>query len=189
MEQIRPEDIGEMELAFRLAPLGLLVTRKRVICSYNQAFGDMFGFGVSALTGMSIDALYPSYDEFEYTGQRMTQAMRQQDGFYSDERIMRHRTGRVFWCRVTGRAFDKEVPLDGAVWVFEDLSARRAVHAELTRREREIAQFLVAGSSSKVIGRALSISPRTVEAHRSRLMKKLNARSASELIACLIGRD
>jgi len=75
-----------------------------------------------------------------------------------------------------------------AAWVFEDLSTRWSVTAELTTREREIAQLLVMGKSSKVIGRELAISPRTVEAHRARLMNKMNATSVSQLVARLIGR-
>ena len=58
---------------------------------------------------------------------------------------------------------------------------------DLTAREREIAQHLVTGCTSKQIARLLELSPRTVEAHRSRLMKKLGASSHGELVARLIG--
>lgn len=50
----------------------------------------------------------------------------------------------------------------------------------LTRREREVLVSLLKGLSNQDIGKALSISPRTVEVHRSSLMRKLGARSASE---------
>jgi DNA-binding CsgD family transcriptional regulator len=61
------------------------------------------------------------------------------------------------------------------------------VTATLTVREREIAQQLVAGATSKQIARALAISPRTVEAHRARLLKKFGASSIGELVARLVG--
>ena len=59
--------------------------------------------------------------------------------------------------------------------------ARDQVEA-LTRREREVLIALVGGLSNKEIGRALRISPRTVEIHRSKMMMKLGAHSAADVI-------
>jgi DNA-binding CsgD family transcriptional regulator len=71
--------------------------------------------------------------------------------------------------------------------MFEDISTRRRVAGGLTAREREIAQHLVTGRTSKQIARLLDLSPRTVEAHRGRLMRKLGAASHGELVARLVG--
>lgn len=52
----------------------------------------------------------------------------------------------------------------------------------LSLREKEIFDLVVEGNSSKEIARILGISPKTVEAHRGRLMSKLGVRSSGELI-------
>jgi len=52
----------------------------------------------------------------------------------------------------------------------------------LTPRETEVLQGIVEGSANKIVARKLDISVRTVEVHRSRIMKKLNVRSASDLV-------
>ena len=52
----------------------------------------------------------------------------------------------------------------------------------LTPREREIVQLVAEGKSNKEISSALNISVKTVEAHRSHLMHKLNLSSISELV-------
>jgi FixJ family two-component response regulator len=52
----------------------------------------------------------------------------------------------------------------------------------LTRREKEIMNLLVEGKQNKQIASLLGISCRTVEAHRSKLMKKLGAKSVSEVV-------
>jgi two-component system, LuxR family, response regulator FixJ len=54
--------------------------------------------------------------------------------------------------------------------------------AELSPRERDVLQGLVAGKINKVIAHDLSISPRTVEVYRANLMAKTRARSMSELM-------
>ena len=178
---------GDLELAFYMAPVGLLVSRQRMVDKYNQAFCGMFGYEMDVLTGSSLEFLYPSRDEFVHVGTRALITMRD-TGFYSDERIMRRVDDSLFWCHVSGRAIDRKDPFAAAVWTFEDMSAIRPVTTELTIRERQIAQFLVNGKSSKQVARDLDISHRTVEAHKARLMRKYGVRTTNELIAHLIGR-
>jgi FixJ family two-component response regulator len=52
----------------------------------------------------------------------------------------------------------------------------------LTPREREVLAQIAAGVSKKGAGRRLGISPRTIEAHRARIMLKLGARNTAELV-------
>ena len=53
--------------------------------------------------------------------------------------------------------------------------------ADLTDREREVMQHVIAGLANKLIADELDISVRTVEVHRARLFEKMNVRSAVEL--------
>ncbi|MEZ5580769.1 MAG: LuxR C-terminal-related transcriptional regulator [Candidatus Competibacteraceae bacterium] len=55
--------------------------------------------------------------------------------------------------------------------------------ATLTEREREVLNQTLTGSTSKEIARELSVSPRTVEAHRQNLLRKLGIGTVKELIA------
>lgn len=67
----------------------------------------------------------------------------------------------------------------------ETRRAARAKYDQLTAREKEIAQFMIANpsnTSSKDIGRELDISPRTVDHHRARILEKMDIRSVAELI-------
>jgi two-component system response regulator FixJ len=56
----------------------------------------------------------------------------------------------------------------------------------LSPREREVLDGMVAGHPNKVIAYNLSLSPRTVEIHRARVMDKMQARSLSELVKLAI---
>jgi DNA-binding NarL/FixJ family response regulator len=52
----------------------------------------------------------------------------------------------------------------------------------LSLREREVLQLVVEGKSSAEMSRILGISPKTIDTHRSRLMKKLGIRNIGDLI-------
>ena len=54
--------------------------------------------------------------------------------------------------------------------------------AQLSAREREVLGLIVEGLTNKEIGRALALSPRTVETHRANLFGKLGAESLAQLI-------
>jgi len=70
--------------------------------------------------------------------------------------------------------------------------AARERYAQLSPREREVLGLIVAGLTNKEIGRALTLSPRTVETHRANLFAKLEAESLAHLIrryALLVDED
>jgi DNA-binding NarL/FixJ family response regulator len=52
----------------------------------------------------------------------------------------------------------------------------------LTPREREVFDHTVAGQSSAAVASQLTISKRTVETHRARILRKLGAHSATDLV-------
>jgi DNA-binding NarL/FixJ family response regulator len=61
--------------------------------------------------------------------------------------------------------------------------SREAVPAQtLSAREREIVQLLAEGNSNKDIARALNISVKTAETHRSNVMRKMEFASLAELV-------
>lgn len=59
---------------------------------------------------------------------------------------------------------------------------RRSSHPFLTAREKEVANFLVEGMSSKEIAFKLHVSPRTIDAHRYNILGKFGLQSTAELI-------
>jgi PAS domain S-box-containing protein len=111
-----------------------------------------------------------------------------------------HRTvlpdGRTAWHRWSHRAlFSKEGELIEFQSVGSDITERRKVEeqareqgmakmqlATLTPRERDVMRLVVIGDANKVIARKLGLSVKTIEKHRSSLMKKLRVRSVPKLV-------
>ena len=76
--------------------------------------------------------------------------------------------------------------------MFDDfLHGRRRLRSQsslesLTRREKEVLKLIGEGYRTKKIAQYLLISPKTVEKHRSNIIKKLDIHSASRLTAYAI---
>ncbi len=66
-----------------------------------------------------------------------------------------------------------ETILDEYISQRREMSKRSPIEL-LSQREREVLQFVVEGLSSQEIAQQLSLSPRTVETYRSRIMQKLD---------------
>ncbi len=175
--------------AFEMAPIGLVLSRKRLIVDCNRQLLAMFGAQPDQLKGRSFEVLYPTADEFERTGARIVASL-DAKGWYADERVMKRLdgalAGELFRCHVSGRALDPAAPHAAGIWAFEDLSARRKLKVDFTAREREIAALLIDGLTSKLIGKRLAISPRTVDVYRGRLMRKVGAATTPELVNKLL---
>jgi PAS domain S-box-containing protein len=114
--------------------------------------------------------------------------------------VHEHRTiapdGRTAWERWTHRAlFDPS----GVLIEFQSVGCdvtehrKREAHAleraeasarvrALTDREYDVMRLVVVGDANKVIARKLGLSIKTIEKHRSNLMKKLHVRSVPELV-------
>lgn len=65
-------------------------------------------------------------------------------------------------------------------------SNRKKMSVSLTRRENEVLDSIVNGNSNKIIADELYISTRTVDTHRTNIMKKLKARNTADLVRIAI---
>ena len=57
-----------------------------------------------------------------------------------------------------------------------------SAYSVLTRKEREILQLIAEGKSTKTIAKELRLSTKTIDWHRSQVMKKLGIQSIAELV-------
>jgi RNA polymerase sigma factor (sigma-70 family) len=63
-----------------------------------------------------------------------------------------------------------------------ELTRNQSPLARLSPREREVLQLVVEGKSSAEIAEILSLSPKTVETYRSRMMQKLDINDLASLV-------
>ena len=174
-------------LAFKVSPAPQLITGNRVMLDCNEAFLELFGYEREELLGHLTLLIYPSQADYKTIGNRSQSWLRNsQSGSYSDERFMQHKSGEVFWARSHGYSLTPDDPFKLMVWHFERMDRPHHATVNLTAREREISMHIVNGLTCKEVAKKLAISHRTVEVHRARLMKKLQAKNSAELVSKII---
>lgn len=172
-------------MGFMNAPAGMVVLSYRRIIAANSEIERIFGWSREDLEAQSMRVLYPSNVDFEKIGTRWQRWLREKDS-YEDERFMQRRDGEIIWVRARGRTLTPDDPFRLTVWTLEHLQDRPPAAAALTFREREVARGIVNGFTSKEIGLAMGISPRTVEVHRRSIKQKLGVHRPAELAAKLL---
>ena len=81
------------------------------------------------------------------------------------------------------RAIEQDAEQRGEASILADIQAR---YEKLTPREREVLEQVVAGKRNKVIAFDLDVSQSTVEAHRAKVMEKMEADTLSDLMRMMI---
>lgn len=81
------------------------------------------------------------------------------------------------------RALDKDCDMRGELRERDEIRRRMS---QLTPREREVLDLVTQGKANKVIAGDLSVSQRTVEIHRARVMEKMGAGSLAHLVRMVI---
>ncbi|WP_136636385.1 PAS and helix-turn-helix domain-containing protein [Pseudooceanicola onchidii] len=172
-------------LAFDMAPVGICLTEDRIIRAVNESFARMTGHDANLLPGQSFRIFYDSDRAFD--GIRDVGLDPLRDGRdFTDERLLRHATGRAILVRFRARTLTPDRPLARLVMTFAPLTDTTQ-DRHLTPRERTVIAGLTRGRTSKEIARDLGLSPRTVEDVRARLLRRFGVRNAAELLARLSG--
>lgn len=80
-----------------------------------------------------------------------------------------------------GQAYFSPIPARIIAEGLVDKEKSKPLSSKLTRREMEVLRLVTEGNTSKQIGETLSLSARTVDTHRERIMRKLDVHTAAGL--------
>jgi PAS domain S-box-containing protein len=164
-------------------PVPMVYATHRIIRDCNSEFAETFGYDRGELIDQSFSRLYPKIRDFVRTGE-MWRTNFAGGKVYYDERIMRHRDGTSFWCRVRGRSRNQTDPFAEALYCFEPMSRAVASNASLiSDRQKQVLTLVSQGKTNARIAQEIGLSKRTIEAHRARIMKAHGLRNSAELIA------
>ncbi|MGH8703900.1 MAG: PAS domain S-box protein, partial [Burkholderiales bacterium] len=115
----------EQRLTLDNATVGIAFVRSRTWQRCNPRLEEIFGYGPGEMLGKSTAVIVPSKEEFEAAGDAI-HAHLSAGNTYLAERQYRRKDGELFWCKVVGKAIDPTHPDEGAIWIYDDISAERA---------------------------------------------------------------
>ncbi|WP_339782996.1 PAS and helix-turn-helix domain-containing protein [uncultured Marinobacter sp.] len=172
---------------FQESPVAQIVVRHRRVVEVNKAVERLFGYSRDEVLNHSVRRLYPTIADFKQIGEKCeTRMLATGDNYYEDERFMQTKGCEIFWARAKGMTLTPEDPFSLMVWSLEKIINRSYRSVNISSREREVAHHLVNGLTSREIGATLSISHRTVEAHRASLMHKFGVKNVAELVSEIV---
>lgn len=168
-------------------PVPIAHATYRIIRDCNAEFAALFGLQRDDLIDLSFSRLYPKLADFVMTGDMWRQNL-SLGRVYHDERVMIGPNGVPFWCRVNGRSLSDADPFADAIYCYQAMSRPVEKSAlSLTDRQRQVLTLISQGKTSAAIARELNLSPRTIEAHRQRLMRTAGVNNGAELVAWFAG--
>lgn len=181
-------------------PQGALVVDRDAdaVVMYNQQFLKLWG--IEHLAGRLAEGqlrathlISSCVSLMQVPGQFLDAGRLVQDGGLVDEDAQLV-DGRTIWL-YCAKLSTENPECRHQVYLFEDLTARKKAEKHqkeaeeaisrlqiLSEREREVLDLLFAGMANRLIGEQLGISDRTVEKHRSNIMRKLQIDNIPELI-------
>lgn len=179
----------DFRVAFECAPISMLILREQTIVTTNRALCAMFGIAADALIGERFGVLFPANDELDDLYSVILKAV-SRVGEYRGHLLARRCDAAAgdpaFLCQVNVQYLSLDNVHRLLICSMHNLSQVAQEHSDLTPRERDVALLLRKRYTAKEIGKCLGISHRTVEVHRSKLMRKYGVHTVAELLQQLL---
>ncbi len=122
----------EQDAILENAIIGIAFVRDRHFVRVNQRFEQLFGLSREQLIGQSTEFFYPNQQAYLQFGEQAYSALMSGDSYEAQLELVRA-DGTKFWCAISGKAIEPDKPMDGAIWLFEDVTKQRENEEYLTR--------------------------------------------------------
>ena len=124
--------LEEHRLMFDAAPVGIAVVREQRFVRCNRSLEEMLLYRRGGLMGLSTRTLYSDDEGWQESSNAIEAAMNN-SGAYEEERNLARRDETTLRCRFRSHIIDRRDPSRGSMWLFEDLSEKKAVSERLTQ--------------------------------------------------------
>ena len=127
----------ERDLLLEYAGLGIVYVKQRILQRCNTRYAEIFGYAsMDEIIGRSSLSIYPSERDYKQLGAEAYPVLSTGET-YRTERLMRRRSGELFWCSLTGRLIDPQDASQGSIWIVEDIEERKQAEAEFAKLSTE----------------------------------------------------
>lgn len=130
----------ELETILRNAWVGVVqVSHDRTIMRVNRHFEEvMFGYDESEMVGHYSEILYPSKEYYENIGRDAYPSLVAGKPYSLLECVCRRKNGTTFLAQIVGSLTDPTDFKKGSIWIFSDITERKAAEERLSRTLAEL---------------------------------------------------
>ncbi len=128
--------LAEQVLILDNATIGIAFMRDREFQRCNRRMEEIFGYAPGELIGKSTERIHVSRAAYDEVGRVGYAAMARGEA-YTEERQLRRKDGSLFWCKVVGKPADAADTAEGAIWIYDDVSAEHEARESLERAVAE----------------------------------------------------
>ena len=132
----------EQQLIFDNAAVGIMFARDRTVQSCNRKLAEIFGYQPEELAGRSTRVFYLSEEDYQRHGSQVLPIVMAGATYVGETRV-RHKSGKSFWVRATGRQVASHAHSVDLTWIFEDVTERHQAEEALLRAHEELEQRVV----------------------------------------------
>ncbi len=117
-------------------PAGVVFVRDNIIRLANYSAENIFGYRQDSMNGLPLKELYMSDEQYIAIQERAMAYNSPADieaGLYVSELLLKRFDSSIFWASVRCSLLDPQNPSAGNIWVFEDISERKAAETEINQ--------------------------------------------------------
>jgi diguanylate cyclase (GGDEF)-like protein/PAS domain S-box-containing protein len=163
----------EQSLILDNATVGISFARQRKLQRCNPRLEQMFGYGAGELLGKGGELLFPTPAEHAAAMAELYPRLATGETYVA-ERQLRRKDGSLFWCKVVAKAIDPANPEEGAIAIYEDITAERAARDAL-EASRDAAE-----ASREALERAVAERTAELRAANQQLQAEIADRRQAE---------
>jgi PAS domain S-box-containing protein len=163
------QDARDYQVIFDNAIVGICYSIDRRIVRCNRRFEEMLGYEPAELDKACFQQIFPSEREYRRANAAMSQHFLKHR-IYADERMIRRKSGELFWCAVSAKKLNPGTRSRRAIWILQDISRRKNAEEALQRTHQRL-ESLVEERTCKV--RQTNEALRVEIARRKRIAENL----------------